>query len=51
MITSYVHMNIWLARVSGKAGQGHKLGYGHELGSYVNRIDCCVCAVYYTLLL
>ena len=32
-------------------GHGHELGRGHEPGSHANRIDCCVCSVYYTLLL
>ena len=35
--------------VSGKPGHGHKLGLGHELGSYANRIDCCVCVQCITL--
>ena len=37
----------WKSRT--RTGRGHKLGRGHELRSYANRIDCCVCVQCITL--
>ena len=48
------YQNNCVRGVSGKGGHRQDTDVdtnsrGHELGSYANRIDCCMCAVFVTL--
>ena len=42
-------MGKWNSQTQTGHGRRHELGRGHELGSYANRIDCCVCVQCITL--